>query len=78
MSPRSFARHFAEATGTTPAAWVRDQRLRRAEELLERDGATIAAVARRCGLGSADTLRRHLHRARGVTPEQYRVTFRGA
>ena len=41
-------------------------------------GATIAAVARRCGFGSADTLRRHLHRARGVTPEQYRVTFRGA
>jgi AraC family transcriptional regulator, transcriptional activator FtrA len=77
MSPRTFARHFADATGTTPAAWVRDQRLRRAEELLERDGATVAAIARRCGLGSPDTLRRHLHRARGVTPEQYRLTFGG-
>jgi AraC family transcriptional regulator, transcriptional activator FtrA len=75
MSPRTFTRRFADATGSTPAAWVREQRLRRAEELLERDGATVAAIARRCGLGSADTLRRHLQRIRGVTPEQYRVTF---
>jgi len=78
MSPRTFARRFAEATGSTPAAWVRDQRLRRAEEMLEGGGATIAAVARRCGLGSADTLRRHLQRARGVTPEQYRTAFAGS
>jgi len=77
MSPRTFARRFAEATGSTPAAWVRDQRLRRAEEMLEGGGATVSAVARRCGLGSADTLRRHLQRARGVTPEQYRTAFAG-
>jgi AraC family transcriptional activator FtrA len=75
MSPRTFVRHFAEATGTTPAGWVRDQRVRLAEELLERGGMPIGAVARRCGLGSPDTLRRHLRRARGVTPEQYRAAF---
>jgi transcriptional regulator GlxA family with amidase domain len=75
MSPRTFARHFTDATGTTPAAWVRDQRVRRAEELLESGAGTVASVARRCGLGSADTLRRHLVRMRGVTPEQYRITF---
>jgi AraC family transcriptional activator FtrA len=75
MSPRGFVRHFAAATGATPAAWVRDQRIRRAEELLESDRATIAAVARRCGFGSTDTLRRHFRRARGVTPESYRAAF---
>jgi AraC family transcriptional regulator, transcriptional activator FtrA len=75
MSPRTFARHFAEATGSTPAAWVREQRVRLAEQMLEREGATIAAVARRCGLGSPDTLRRHFHRVRGVSPEQYRAAF---
>jgi AraC family transcriptional regulator, transcriptional activator FtrA len=75
MSPRTFARHFAEATGCTPAAWVRDQRVRLAEQLLEREGATVAAVARRCGLGSPDTLRRHFRRVRGVSPEQYRAAF---
>jgi len=75
MSPRTFARQFTAATGATPAAWVRDQRLRLAEELLERDGLPIDAVARRCGLGSADTLRRHFRRLRGVTPRQHRASF---
>lgn len=27
MSPRSFARHFAAATGTTPLRWLLDQRI---------------------------------------------------
>ncbi|MEU8236194.1 helix-turn-helix domain-containing protein [Actinoplanes sp. NPDC048967] len=75
MSPRTFARHFAAATGSSPAAWVRSQRVRLAEQMLERDGATIAAVARRCGLGSPDTLRRHFRAVRGVSPEQYRTAF---
>ncbi|WP_307831423.1 helix-turn-helix domain-containing protein [Nucisporomicrobium flavum] len=75
MSPRTFARQFVAATGATPAAWVRDQRLRLAEELLERDGLPVEAVARRCGLGSADTLRRHFRRLRGVTPGQHRAAF---
>ena len=76
MSVRTFIRHFRAATGATPAAWVRDQRVRRAEELLERADATVASVARRCGFGSADTLRRHFRRARGVSPEAYRAAFR--
>jgi transcriptional regulator GlxA family with amidase domain len=76
MSERTFVRRFTEATGATPAAWVREQRIRYAERLLESDGATVAAVARRSGLGSADTLRRHFRRARGVAPEQYRAAFR--
>jgi transcriptional regulator GlxA family with amidase domain len=77
MSPRTFVRHFEAATGATPAAWVRDQRVRKAEQLLERADVTVAAVARRCGFGSADTLRRHFRRVRGVTPESYRAAFRG-
>jgi transcriptional regulator GlxA family with amidase domain len=76
MSPRTFIRHFVAATGDTPAAWVRAQRVRRAEELLERSHLPIAAVGRRCGFGSADTLRRHFRRIRGVTPETYRAAFR--
>lgn len=76
MSARTFNRHFIAATGATPGAWVRDQRVRRAEQLLERADATIAAVARRCGFGSPDTLRRHFRRVRGVSPEAYRAAFR--
>ena len=77
MSPRTFIRHFTEATGTTPAAWVREQRVRLAEQLLERADATIASVARRSGFGSVDTLRRQFRRVRGVGPETYREAFRG-
>jgi AraC family transcriptional activator FtrA len=76
MSTRTFVRHFQESAGVTPAAWVREQRVRLAEQLLERDDATVSAIARRCGFGSADTLRRQFRRVRGVTPEQYRTAFR--
>lgn len=76
MSTRTFIRHFTAATGTTPANWVRDQRVRQAEQLLERADAPIATIARRCGFGSPDTLRRHFRRVRGVTPEAYRTAFR--
>jgi transcriptional regulator GlxA family with amidase domain len=78
MSTRTFIRRFTDATGATPAAWVREQRVRRAEQLLERADGTVASVARRCGFGSPDTLRRHFRRARGVTPEAYRSAFRQA
>jgi AraC family transcriptional activator FtrA len=75
MSTRTFIRRFTDATGATPAAWVREQRVRQAEQLLERADTTIAAVARHCGFGSPDTLRRQFRRVRGVTPEAYRAAF---
>jgi AraC family transcriptional activator FtrA len=76
MSSRTFVRRFTEATGATPAAWVREQRVRHAEQLLERETATIAAIARHCGFGSPDTLRRQFRRVRGISPEAYRAAFR--
>ena len=76
MSPRTFVRRFREATGTTPAAWVRGQRVLAAERLLEQADLTVEAIAHRTGFGSADTLRRHFSRVRGVPPEQYRRAFR--
>jgi transcriptional regulator GlxA family with amidase domain len=76
MSTRTFIRRFTEATGATPATWVREQRVRLAEQLLERENTTMASIARRCGFGSPDTLRRQFRRVRGVTPEAYRAAFR--
>ncbi len=78
MSPRTFARRFRERTGTTPAAWLTQQRVLLAERLLERSDDTITTIAARTGLGSTDTLRRHLGRSRGITPYDYRRTFRRA
>ena len=75
MSPRTFARRFRDETGTTPHAWVTTQRLRRAEELLERGTDPVEAIADRVGFGNAATLRMHFTRARGVSPQAYRRQF---
>ncbi len=75
MSGRSFARHFRATAGTTPHRWLLEQRLRRAELLLETTDLTVDAVAARSGFGSADTLRHHFGRRRGSTPRAHRVAF---
>lgn len=76
MSPRSFARHFRAATGTTPHRWLLEQRLQRAELLLETTDLTVDVVAQRSGFGSADTLRHHFARRRRITPSAHRRAFR--
>jgi transcriptional regulator GlxA family with amidase domain len=78
MSPRSFARHFRAATGTTPHAWLLAQRLQRAQQLLEQTDLCIDEVADRCGFGAGTTLRGHFARRFGTSPQAYRRTFRAA
>ena len=50
MSPRTFARRFKAATGTTPHRWLLDQRLQLAEELLETTALPVEVVAARVRL----------------------------
>ena len=76
MSPRSFARHFRAATGTTPHAWLLAQRLQRAQHLLEQSDLPVDEVAERSGFGAATTLRGHFARRFGTSPQTYRRTFR--
>ncbi len=76
LSPRTFARRFKAASGTTPHRWLVDQRLLLAEHLLEESDLSVDEIARRCGLGSADTLRHHFAARRRVSPISYRRTFR--
>ena len=75
MSPRTFARQFRARTGTTPGRFVLEQRLHRAEQLLESTLDNVEVVARRVGFGSADTLRHHFARQRGTTPTAHRRAF---
>ncbi|MET7711109.1 helix-turn-helix domain-containing protein [Streptomyces sp. NPDC005407] len=76
MSTRTFGRHFALEVGVTPLKWLNQQRLARARELLETTDLPVDTVAQRSGLGSADSLRQHFHRALATTPAAYRRTFR--
>ena len=77
MSPRSFARHFRTATGSSPHAWLLGQRVALAQQLLESSDLSIEVVARRSGLGAATTLRHHFSLRVGTSPQAYRRTFRG-
>lgn len=75
MSPRTFARRFRAAVGTTPAAWLNRQRLLRAQHLLEETDDTLDAIAQATGFGSAAVLRHHFARTLQTTPTAYRRTF---
>jgi len=74
-SERTFARRFAEATGTTPHRWVTQNRIVLARDLLESTTLSIDDVSRRCGLGSAANLRHHFDRELHTTPSRYRQSF---
>ncbi|MDQ0381300.1 helix-turn-helix domain-containing protein [Amycolatopsis thermophila] len=76
VSSRHLGRHFKAATGTTPLQWLLTQRIRRAQELLEKTGDSVEAIAAATGMGTATTLRRHFNRTVGVPPDTYRRTFR--
>jgi AraC family transcriptional regulator, transcriptional activator FtrA len=75
-SPRSFARHFAAATGSTPYQWLLRQRIHQAQRLLEGTDLTVDVVAARVGLGNATNLRKHFRRQLSTSPNAYRRTFR--
>jgi transcriptional regulator GlxA family with amidase domain len=75
-SPRTFARRFRAATGTTPHQWLVRQRVLLAQQLLETTDEPVEWVAQRCGFGSAAALRQHFTRAVSASPVAYRRTFR--
>lgn len=75
LSPRSFARRFRAATGTTPMQWLLRQRVLHAQRLLETSDLPVDRVATRCGFGTATALRVHFRRFVGTTPTAYRRAF---
>jgi transcriptional regulator GlxA family with amidase domain len=75
MTPRTFARRFKAATGTTPLQWVLHMRVVLAQQMLETTNATIDDIAATCGFGSAAALRQHFTKVVGSTPSNYRTTF---
>jgi AraC family transcriptional activator FtrA len=78
LAPRTFARRFKAATGTTPLQWLLHQRVVEAQRLLESSDLPVDMVAERCGFGSAATLRMHFSRVVGTSPNSYRRVFRRA
>ncbi|RSM56847.1 GlxA family transcriptional regulator [Kibdelosporangium aridum] len=75
LSPRQFARVFTAETGMTPGRYVDRVRLEAARRLLEDTTAGITRIARDCGYGTPETMRRAFIRALGVSPAEYRRRF---
>ena len=76
MSERSFSRHYAEATGLTPARAIERLRVEAARRLLSESGLPVKRISQRCGFGSEETMRRSFLRLLAVTPQEYRTRFR--
>lgn len=76
MSARNFARVFVEVTQLTPHEFVERARVDAARNLLESSGAALKAIAYDCGFGSADRMRIVFNKRLGVSPSEYRSSFR--
>jgi AraC family transcriptional regulator, transcriptional activator FtrA len=76
MTPRTLARRFESALGTSPLQWLRTQRIRVAQELLETTTDPIDRIAEVCGFGSERTMRHQFAQLTGVSPRQYRKARR--
>jgi transcriptional regulator GlxA family with amidase domain len=78
MSERNFARVFQREVGTTPARYVEGLRIERARMALSDGSQPVSAVARRCGFGTATTMRRAFERRLRIRPSDYRARFQPA
>jgi transcriptional regulator GlxA family with amidase domain len=75
MSTRHFARCFRDEIGTTPARFVESARLEAARRRLEESDDAVETIARACGFGTAETMRRTFLRNLRVAPSEYRRRF---
>ncbi|MFF2545945.1 GlxA family transcriptional regulator [Kitasatospora sp. NPDC058063] len=76
LSPRHFARAFAAEVGVTPGRYVDGVRLEAARRLLEDTDDGIEEIARSCGYGTPEAMRRAFVRALAAPPAEYRRRFR--
>jgi transcriptional regulator GlxA family with amidase domain len=75
MSERSFLRHYRQVTGTTPSRVVERLRVEAARQALGATALPMKRVARDCGFGSEETMRRGFLRILAVPPGAYRERF---
>lgn len=75
MSSRNFSRAFLAETGMSPAKAVERLRAETARGALVGNNRAVKEVARSCGFGSAERLRRSFRRVFGVNPSTLRCNL---
>ena len=73
MTPRTFARRYVERLGRTPAKTVEAFRIDAAARRLREPHASLKQIARECGFGDEQNLRRAFTRRFGHPPREQRV-----
>lgn len=73
MSRRSFLRVFQSATGTSPLAWLINQRINRACNLLRHSDKQITEIAFDVGFNDSNYFTRQFRKTTGFSPRDYRM-----
>lgn len=76
LSRRTLTRSFQKATGMSIGEWLLAERLQQTQELLEASSQPIEMIAELAGFGTARSLRQHFRSAFGVSPGEWRRSFR--
>jgi AraC family transcriptional regulator of arabinose operon len=76
LSPSRFRHLFKQETGTTPAQYLRDIRLARAEKMLRTTFLSIKQILKQVGIASNAHFVRDFRRKYGTTPTAYRRRLR--
>ena len=74
MSKRSFLRAFQLATGSSPIAWLIEQRVQRAAQLLRRTSRPVTDIAFEVGFNDSNYFTRQFTKRTGLSPTRYRTT----
>jgi transcriptional regulator GlxA family with amidase domain len=75
MTPRTLSRVFLKEIGMTPGRYIEQVRLETARALLHDAQASISTVARLCGFGHPENLRRTFHKHLAVSPQAYSARY---
>lgn len=72
LSPSRFRHLFKHETGSSPAQFLKDMRLRQAESLLRTTFLSVKQILKQVGLGSSAHFVRDFRKQYGTTPTAYR------
>ena len=75
LSPSRFRHLFKQETGTTPAQYLKEFRLRKAEKMLRTTFLSIKQILKQVGIASNAHFVRDFRQKYGMTPTAYRRTI---
>jgi transcriptional regulator GlxA family with amidase domain len=73
MSRSTFIRHFEQSFQRTPMDYLRDVRLRKAAQLLKRNGLSVDGIANKVGFASRSHFSRAFQAQFGCSPSDFRI-----